>query len=56
MPDAAAIASPALRRVRRLVLLGAALTAVVVVRGRRIDDAEQRDADALGLDRGPRRA
>ena len=52
MPDAAALASPALRRVRRLVLLGAALAAVVVVRARIISDVEERDAEVLGLDRG----
>lgn len=53
VPDPTALASPAVRRVRRLVLLGAALAAVVVVRDRIINEAEQRDADVLGL-RAPR--
>ncbi len=49
MPDPTTLASPAVRRIRRLVLLGAALAAVVVVRDRIISEAEQRDADLLGL-------
>jgi hypothetical protein len=39
--------------VRRLVLLGAALAAVAVVRDRIISEAERRDADLLGLDDRP---
>lgn len=47
-----AAAEPASRRIRRLLLLGAAVGAVVVARDRLIASAERREATRLGLDAG----
>ena len=56
MADASSLTSPAVRRVRRLVLLGAALAAVALVRDRIISEAEERDAALLGIDGGDGRS
>jgi hypothetical protein len=49
MLDPTSLSRPVVRRVRRLVLLGAAVAAVALARDRIITDAERRDADSLGL-------
>lgn len=51
VPDPTSLSKPVVRRMRRLALLAAALTAVVLARDRIISDAERRDAERLGLDR-----
>jgi len=49
VPDPVSLTKPVVRRVRRLVLLAAALAAVAIARDRMISDAERRDAERLGL-------
>ncbi|QYG93335.1 hypothetical protein HC251_13480 [Iamia sp. SCSIO 61187] len=49
MLDPTSLSRPVVRRVRRLVLLGAAVVAVALARDRIISDAERRDAESLGL-------
>ncbi len=51
MPDPTSLTRPVTRRIRRLVLLAAAVAAVALARDRLISDAERRDAERLGLDR-----
>lgn len=51
MPDPTSLSKPVARRIRRVVLLAAALAAVALARDRIISDAEKRDADRLGLKR-----
>jgi hypothetical protein len=49
--DPTSLSRPVVRRVRRVVLLAAAVAAVALARDRLISDAERRDAELLGLDR-----
>lgn len=51
MPDPTSPLRPVVRRARHLLLLAAAVAAVALARDRIISDAEQRDAERLGLDR-----
>ncbi|HYI63190.1 MAG TPA: hypothetical protein VEW93_15475 [Acidimicrobiales bacterium] len=52
MPGPAALTTPVVRRLRRVVLLGAALAAVALARDRVINDVERRDGERLGLGGG----
>jgi hypothetical protein len=49
VPDPTSLSKPVVRRVRRMVLLAAALAAVVFARDKIISDVERREADRLGL-------
>lgn len=50
--DPAALSKPVVRRLRRMVLLAAAIAAVVLARDKIIGDVEQREGDRLGLGDG----
>lgn len=49
VPDLLSRPLPLVRRVRRMVLLAAALAAVALARDRMISEVERRDAERLGL-------
>lgn len=52
MPDPASLSQPVVRRLRRVLLLAAAVAAVALARDRIIGDVERREAERLGLRNG----